>query len=120
MDFLWNQKNDRLRKDAQMVRGRDLPDEEAAFVGQGAWFRETVQKMRRRRDGEKEVEEMKIKLRVQRVGSMSISKYGTPELLMDAEMTEGQFLDAILSALESVPGETWEKWKQIIDGGDGK
>ena len=38
------------------------------------------------------------------------------ELEVDANMTEGQMLDAILSFLEQVPGERWKEWKQIIDG----
>tara|TARA_R110000868_G_scaffold364697_1_gene627581 strand:- start:594 stop:722 length:129 start_codon:yes stop_codon:yes gene_type:complete len=38
-------------------------------------------------------------------------------LQVDLDMTEGQMLDALLSFLEVVPGERWEEWKQIIDGG---
>ena len=39
------------------------------------------------------------------------------ELQVDLDMTEGQMLDAILAFLEAVPGERWEEWKRIIDGG---
>tara|TARA_R110000868_G_scaffold154071_4_gene380120 strand:+ start:1005 stop:1142 length:138 start_codon:yes stop_codon:yes gene_type:complete len=38
------------------------------------------------------------------------------ELEVDASMTEGQMLYAILSFLEQVPDGRWEEWKHIIDG----
>jgi len=40
---------------------------------------------------------------------------GRIKTVITAEMSEDQFLDAILDALESVSGETWEEWKRIID-----
>ena len=64
---------------------------------------------------------MKIKLRVQRISAVDSQYFaGGLELGVMVEMTDNQFLDAILSALETVSGEKWEKWKEIIDGDDGK
>ena len=59
-----------------------------------------------------------MKLRTRAVRSIGANyNRSSIELQVDLDMTEGQMLDALLSFLEVVPGERWEEWKQIIDGG---
>ena len=60
---------------------------------------------------------MKVILRAYLIDHIhSVLLRGRTELVVMANMDEDQFLDAILDALESVSGETWERWKRIIDG----
>ena len=58
-----------------------------------------------------------MKLRIKSIRGITMNyNRAFLELEVDANMTEGQMLDAILSFLEQVPGERWKEWKQIIDG----
>ena len=60
---------------------------------------------------------MKVELRIRAIEAITPTRWcGESELIVLALMTDNQFLDAILSALESLPGERWEEWKQIIEG----
>ena len=49
------------------------------------------------------------------VGVLPSRAQGEYELEVDCKMNEGQMFDALLTFLESLPGEKWEEWKKIID-----
>lgn len=59
-----------------------------------------------------------MKLRMRRICDISptgMDKIGYGQMIVNVEMTEAQMLDAILEFLTQVPGETWQKWLDIIE-----
>lgn len=61
-----------------------------------------------------------MKLRIQRVlGIFSGQRPNSSEVVLECHMNEEQMHDALLEFLESISGETWQKWVDEINADSG-
>jgi hypothetical protein len=61
---------------------------------------------------------MRAKFLIHRIDCIrSSQRPNNSDVVIECDMTEVQMRDALLSFLESVTGETWEKWKKEAEEG---